>query len=135
MPTVACASVHDSSCLREWWEKEVDRDLLWRFVGRSLGRDLGPAPVDLVPGAAAAIMETVARSASLIAVYPIQDLLALVQRYRSGDPSEERINIPGTVGGRNWVYRMPVALDDLAGDTEVAGKVRALASSRGSVPE
>ena len=33
--------------------------------------------------------------------------------------STERINIPGTVGGRNWRYRLPWKLEDIPNDLKV----------------
>ena len=69
--SVACPSVHDSSVLREWWEAEADRALVWDWAARSLGRWIGDVPTRLGPGAARILLEALAGVASGIAVYPI----------------------------------------------------------------
>ncbi len=128
--SVACPSVHDSSSLREWWESEADRDAVWRAATAALGRDLGSCPDRLGPEEALAVNEMLARSASLIAAYPIQDLLAMSESLRPADPRSERVNVPGTVGGDNWAYRMPAFLDAAAADEELASRAASLARAR-----
>jgi 4-alpha-glucanotransferase len=128
--SVACPSVHDSSSLRQWWECEAERELVWRFASDTLGRDLGPCPLRLGAEEAAALLEVVARSASRVAVYPIQDILGMSEALRPGDPSLERINVPGTVGAGNWSYRMPVLLSEVAGEENLTRRVRSLAHAR-----
>jgi len=128
--SVACASVHDSTSLRRWWEEEADRDATWAFAAACLGRDLGPRPDALEPPEVAVLLELVARSNSLIAAYPIQDLIALSAAHRPADPRSERINVPGTTGGENWSYRMPVSVEALRGDRAIAASARRLAKAR-----
>jgi 4-alpha-glucanotransferase len=128
--TVACASVHDSSSLREWWEREADREWTWRFASESLGRDIGQCPERLGADEVGVLLELIASAKSRIAVYPIQDLLAMSETLRPADPRAERINVPGTVGAGNWSYRMPFSIDAVLGEEELAAKARALAKSR-----
>jgi 4-alpha-glucanotransferase len=128
--TVACASVHDSSSLREWWESEADREWTWRFAAECLGRDLGQCPERLGAREVAVLLELIASSKSRIAVYPIQDLLAMSEALRPADPRAERINVPGTVGAGNWSYRMPFSIDAVLADKDLASMARALAKSR-----
>jgi 4-alpha-glucanotransferase len=129
--SVACASVHDSSSLREWWEAEADRDWIWRFAASTLGRDLGPCPSKLEADQVELLHELIARSASLFAVYPIQDLLAMSEKLRPTDPRGERINVPGTVGSGNWSYRMPWTIDRVLAEKKLAVKAHALVRARG----
>jgi 4-alpha-glucanotransferase len=128
--SVACPSVHDSSSLREWWESEADRGFAWAFAASCLGRDLGPCPERLGPEEVGILLELIARSASRMAAYPIQDLLALSEELRPSDPRAERINVPGTVGEGNWSYRIPAKVDEIMADKKLASRVRALAKSR-----
>jgi 4-alpha-glucanotransferase len=128
--TVACPSVHDSSSLREWYETEADRGQAWAFAAQSLGRDLGPAPDTLSPGAVAIVLEAMAGSASAIAVYPMQDLLALGSAFRPEDPSEERVNKPGTTNEWNWGWRLPGTLESILADAGLAKAARGLAAAR-----
>jgi 4-alpha-glucanotransferase len=63
-------------------------------------------------------------------MFQLQDLFALSRPYRVKDPSEERINIPGTVSDRNWTYRLPFLLEEFTTDTAFAEKVRGLLKDR-----
>jgi 4-alpha-glucanotransferase len=40
---------------------------------------------------------------------------------------EDRINVPGTVGPRNWSWRMPWSADDLRRDPALAARTSELA--------
>ena len=128
--SVACPSVHDSSSLRDWWEAEADREYTWTYASTSLGRELGPCPECLGTEQVAVLLELIARSASRFGAYPIQDLLAMSDNLRPGDPKRERINVPGTVGAGNWSYRLPATIDDILADKKLAAKARALAKER-----
>ncbi len=123
--SVACPSVHDSSTLREWWEREADRDAVWALVGGE-----GSAPPRLEPEVAACILGALARSASRIVAFPLQDLLALGRAFRSADPAAERINVPGSVNEWNWGWRLPATLEAIAADRTLAEATRGLAGLR-----
>jgi 4-alpha-glucanotransferase len=128
--SVACLSVHDSSSLREWWDVEADRPATWTFAAACLGRDLGPCPERLGPDEVEVFLELVARSNSLFAVYPIQDLIGMSAAYRPADPRLERINVPGTTGKDNWAYRMPVPIEDLKADQDLKNRAMRLEKAR-----
>lgn len=128
--TIACPSVHDSSSLRGWYEGEADKAELWALASASLGRDLGPVPESLDPKATAVLLELVAKAGSGVAVYPIQDLLALGSAFRPADPKDERINVPGTTNEWNWGWRLPAILETLALDSELESAARALAAAK-----
>lgn len=131
--SVACASVHDSSSLRGWWDSEADREGTWSFLAASLGKDIGPCPDRLSPDHVELFHELIARSSSRFAVYPIQDLLAMSEKLRPADPKAERINVPGTIGTGNWSYRLPSSIDDILAEKRLASKARAVSKAR-SVP-
>ncbi len=128
--SVACPSVHDSTCLREWWEKEAERETLWKDAAMWLGMEARPCPESLDPESADVILSAMAKAASRIVVYPVQDLLALTGTFRNEDQSKERINVPGTTGGRNWVYRMEAPVSALEADMELAARIARLAAAR-----
>jgi 4-alpha-glucanotransferase len=128
--SVACASVHDSSSLRGWWEEEADRHATWSLAADCLRRDIGPCPEKLGPREAETLHELVASSNSLFAVYPIQDLIALSEAHRPTDPRDERINVPGVVSEGNWTYRMFASIEELAGDRSLAARIRRIAKAR-----
>jgi 4-alpha-glucanotransferase len=132
--SVACASVHDSTSLRAWWEGEAERETVWALVAEALGRESGPCPVRLGPEELCLVQEAVSRSASLVAVFPIQDLVGMSERHRPADPAAERINVPGTVGGANWSYRMPVGIEELLGDGELRARALRISAARRGYP-
>jgi 4-alpha-glucanotransferase len=108
--SVATPSVHDSSNLREWLRDEGSR----YFPGD-----------DALHSALAAIYD----SASVLALVPIQDLLALDAALH-GSPEKERINVPGTVSEKNWSYRIPLFLEDLIKREGLNQQVRILTARR-----
>ena len=128
--SVVCPSVHDSTSLREWWEREADRGLVWSYAARILKRDLGAAPESLEAAQVATLLEALAKANSMIAVFPMQDLLGMSRTLRPADPSAERINVPGTDNPWNWGWRLPVAIEDVGKDAELAVAARAIASAR-----
>ena len=148
--SIACTSVHDSTNLRQWWEEEADKDALWAMVRNALrpsaDKDALPKrevaqkpeprlaetpPSVLDPDAAFAVMAVFAAARSRCVVYPLQDLLAASARHREANPADERINVPGTTSGKNWLYRMKPQLEELLGDDEFARRIALIAGARG----
>jgi 4-alpha-glucanotransferase len=145
---IACPSVHDSTSLRGWYEGEADKAQVWAFAAAALGEDLGPAPATLDPRAALVLLKAVAAVNSAVAVYPIQDLLALAPvdgaagpgaaarggegrgAYRPADPADERVNVPGTTNEWNWGWRLPETLEAIAADRDLARAARELAAAK-----
>jgi 4-alpha-glucanotransferase len=120
--SVCTLAVHDSSTVREWWEKEADQGAFASFIGE-------PAMANVYnPGVAKKIIQKAASAASRFRVFQIQDLLHLSHKYYAPDPSSERVNIPGSVTGFNWTYRLPVSIAELAKDEELIHAVKELAA-------
>ncbi|MGA2762337.1 MAG: 4-alpha-glucanotransferase [Spirochaetia bacterium] len=118
--SVCTPSVHDTSTLRGWWEEDpVERQTYFQSVGRT-----GPCPHHMTPELQQLIISQCLGSASLACVFQIQDLLDLDPELWSSDPGEDRINVPGTVNDRNWTWRMPLTLEDLARRENLARRVR-----------
>ena len=40
------------------------------------------------------------------------------------------MNIPGTVGGKNWTYRIPVTIKELTANTSLNSEIRKLVDVR-----
>jgi len=123
--SVACTSVHDSTNLRQWWGEEADRQVLWEMVGGP-----GKPPLVLDPDSAFVLLRAFAAASSRCVVYPLQDLLAASARHREANPADERINVPGTMGEGNWLYRMKPRVGELLADEAFASRMASLSASR-----
>jgi 4-alpha-glucanotransferase len=111
--SVCTPAVHDSSTIREWWDKEADQEAFSAFIG------LPSLPKVYNPGTAKIILQKTTVAMSRIRVFQIQDLLHLSHKYYAPDPASERINVPGTVNEFNWTYRLPASIGELAKDDEL----------------
>ncbi len=124
-PASVCAvSVHDTSTLREWWNSEADRN----DFSAAYCPELKTVPDKLDAKTSYAILRALARSASSIFVAQMQDYLDLSEMFRSADPREDRVNIPGTQTDSNWTWRMRPTLEDLSADAEWLRSVAQIAA-------
>jgi 4-alpha-glucanotransferase len=116
--SVCTPAVHDSSTLREWWDREADQQLFAGFIG------LPSLPRVFNPGTAKIILHKIAAANSRFRVFQIQDLLHLSPRWYAPDPATERINVPGTYNEFNWTYRLPADIGELEKDEDLVNAVR-----------
>ncbi len=124
--SVCTTSCHDTSSLRGLWEEpDFDRDLYWTHAQLS-----GAAPRTLTPPAVRNILEHVFSSNSLFCILPVQDFFALSSTLSEIPAEEERVNIPGTVGGKNWTYRIPVTIKELTANASLHSEIRKLVDVR-----
>jgi 4-alpha-glucanotransferase len=119
--SVCTPAVHDSSTLREWWEREADQEIFTTFIG------VPALPKIYNPGAAKIILHKIAAAASRYRVFQIQDLLHLSPKWYAADPASERVNVPGTLNEFNWTYRLPAPIAEIAKDADLINAVRELA--------
>ncbi len=95
---VATTSTHDMAPLRLWWREQSDRS---RFYGH-----------DASPEACLRVLAEHAASPAMLAVFPIQDWLALSPELRNPDPASEQINIPANPD-HYWQYRLHITLEKI----------------------
>jgi 4-alpha-glucanotransferase len=119
--SVCTPAVHDSSTLREWWDREADQEAFCGFIG------VPSLPKIYNPGAAKIILSRCASAASRFRVFQIQDLMHLSPRWYAEDPASERINVPGTLNEFNWTWRFPASIAEIAGDGDLIKAVKELA--------
>ncbi|MDR3343786.1 MAG: 4-alpha-glucanotransferase [Treponema sp.] len=124
--SVCTPSVHDSSTLREWWDREADQHVFSGFIG------VPSLPKVYNPGTAKIILQKIVAATSRYRVFQIQDLLHLSLKWYAQDSASERINVPGTTNDFNWTYRLPGTIADIAQDEEL---VRAVAALTGATPD
>ncbi|MDR2900137.1 MAG: 4-alpha-glucanotransferase [Treponema sp.] len=118
--SVCTPAVHDSSCVREWWEREADQAAFSKFVGKDL-------PAVYNPETAKVVLGKVAGAASRFRVFQIQDLLHLSKKWYADDAAAERINVPGQTNAFNWTYRIPASLEEISHDDDFIAAVKLLA--------
>ncbi|GHV90812.1 hypothetical protein AGMMS50268_13150 [Spirochaetia bacterium] len=110
--SVCTPAVHDSSTVREWWDREADQEHFSGFLGHP------SLPKVYNPGTAKIVLHKIAGSASRFRVFQIQDLLHLSPKWYAEDPASERINVPGTYNEFNWTYRLPASIGTIGQDTD-----------------
>ena len=126
--SVCTPAVHDSSTVREWWEREADQDHFAGFIGYpSLPRAYNP-------GLAKIILSKTASAKSRFRVFQIQDLLHLSPQWYAVDPASERINVPGSSNEFNWTYRLPASIEEIGKDTELIKAVTDLTKVKPAKP-
>ncbi|MDR0323644.1 MAG: 4-alpha-glucanotransferase [Treponema sp.] len=118
--SVCTPSVHDSSTIREWWEKETEQHQFSGFIG------VPSLPKIYNPGTAKIILSKAAGAGSRFRVFQIQDLLHLSNKWYSEKPEQERINVPGTSNDFNWTYRLPAQIEEIEKDEELITAVAEL---------
>lgn len=124
--SVCATSCHDTSTLRGLWnEPDFDRDLYWSHAHLP-----GSAPAEITPTVARTILSHVFTSNSLFCILPVQDYFALSASLSKVEPDKERVNIPGTVGGANWCYRLPCGVDELLDYASLSSDIRKLVDVR-----
>ena len=78
----------------------------------------GDAPLHCTPAVLEHILQQHMDSPSLLAIFPLQDLLPLSQRLPDCPPALQQINDP-TNPQHYWRYRLHVTLEDIAGDSDL----------------
>jgi len=125
--SVCTPAVHDSSCLREWWDREADQQQFAGLIG------VPSLPKVYNPGTARVILSKIASAASRFRIFQIQDMLHLSNRWYAADAAAERINVPGTNNAFNWTYRLPAPISELAKDEDLIRVVSELAAVKPAV--
>lgn len=107
--SVTSTGSHDMSTLREWWQE--NRAKTQKFYNTILGHG-GEAPYFCEPWVAFDVIRQHIHSPSMLAIFPIQDFLAMDGRLRRSNPEEERINVPA-ISQHYWRYRLHLNMEDL----------------------
>lgn len=117
--SVATPSSHDTSTIRGWWEENPV--ITQKFYNEILRRS-GQAPVHCEPWIIEQIILQHLYSPSMWAIFPIQDLFALDEKFRVSDPNSERINQPANPQ-HYWRYRMHLNIEKLLQDEDFNQKI------------
>ena len=107
--SVCTPSTHDMSTIRGWWEE--NRENTQRFYRHILGHN-DTAPYFAEPWVCKEIINQHMHSKSMLAIFPIQDLIAIDGNLRWNETDRERINVPSDEKNK-WKYRMILPLEEL----------------------
>lgn len=107
--SVCTPSNHDTSTLRAFWEE--DPKLTERYY-HTLLRQTGKPPEKLTEKLAEQIIQAHLNSKSKMAIFLLQDLLAMNEEIRFPDPKEARINDPAKSKDQ-WQWRMQIYVEEL----------------------
>ncbi|MGP1489652.1 MAG: 4-alpha-glucanotransferase [Treponema sp.] len=136
---VAVTSVHDSSTMRQWWEEELDYVGMLSFyealeIDSAVQARLCPIAREkpaYTKELAAALLAALVKVPSYLAVFPIQDWLALIlDELPEVKAQDERINIPGTVSSSNWTYRLPFTVEQMSKNKVFIQQLQAITALR-----
>lgn len=132
--SVATTSVHDSTTTRQWWVEDREgsstfvRTNPWAFgiEGWDTQKIEQVASSPFTPQIAECYLKGVAKTNSVWCIHPLQDFLAMEQKYWLADPNAERVNVPGSVNSSNWTYRMPCTVEELEKDKDLIEKIKGI---------
>jgi 4-alpha-glucanotransferase len=119
---ISVLSTHDTSLALEWWqglsgaEKHYSEEFF--FTRQGLPVPANDEEISL------GLLRFAFSANSLFSIQMLQDLLYKAQYGISKNPSEHRINLPGTNNDTNWTYRFSFHIEDLIEDRELSQTLR-----------
>jgi 4-alpha-glucanotransferase len=125
--SVCTTSTHDMTTLRAWWME--DREKTQRYYNNVLRKE-GGAPEECTSEIAEQIIRNHAHSPAMLAIFPLQDWLAMDEKLRHPDTDAERINIPANPR-HYWRYRMHLSLEELLQAKELNTKINEIIEQAG----
>jgi len=119
--SVATTGTHDTDAMADWWDgmTEEERSALLALDALAPLRERRGAGFD--DGVRDALLSAVYGAGSDLLLLPFQDAFGM----------RERVNVPGTMSGDNWTYRIPMELAALSLDLASRDRLAALAALSG----
>ena len=121
--TVCSPSCHDTMTTRAWWEEDAARRERYDAMFH------GGVDEKCTPNVMRNILVQHIESPSMLAIFPIQDLLALDAEYAKRPALEETINDP-TNPKHYWRYRLHVRCEDILSNVAFVKEIRDLLRPR-----
>jgi 4-alpha-glucanotransferase len=117
--TVCSPSCHDMSTIRGWWESsyELAKDYYRNYMGR-----YEDAPQLCSTEIVEYIVQDHLHSPSMLAIFPIQDILGIDYDLRMGNPNAEQINVPANPK-HYWRYRLHIDIEELIANKHFCRRV------------
>jgi len=125
--SVCSPSCHDMSTIRGWWEG--DKDNAQRFYNLHMYRG-GMAPEECTTEIVEYVNKEHLDSPSILAIFPIQDLLGMDADLRKEDAASEQINVPADPN-HYWRYRLHMNIEDINKEATFIMKVKNMVEASG----
>jgi 4-alpha-glucanotransferase len=119
--SVVSTSSHDTSTLRQWWKE--DAGFTQRYYNDVM-HWWGSAPGYMTQEIATEIIQRHMNSDAMLAIFPLQDLLAMTSQCLP-DESLERINQPENPF-HYWRFRNHLSNEALLASDEITSKIKGL---------
>ena len=120
--SVCSPSCHDMSTIRGWWES--DYATATDFYHNYLKAE-GEVPRTCTPEIVQVIVEDHLSSPSMLAIFPIQDLVGMDLKKRRAVSKEEQINDPSNPK-HYWKYRFHIEIEELIAYDTLNNKIKSL---------
>jgi len=125
--SVCSPSCHDMSTIRGWWE--ADHENAKKYYYDYL-RWYGLTPMSCTPEIVQAVVEDHLSSPSMLAIFPIQDLVGMDGSLRKEDAASEQINEPSNPK-HYWRFRFHMTTEQLLGCEHLNEKIRTMVKTAG----
>jgi len=125
--TVCSPSCHDMSTIRGWWQSDHEnaKDFYYNYL-----HWYGLTPMDCTPDIVMAIIEDHLASPSMLAIFPVQDLIGTDASMRRPDANAEQINEPSNPK-HYWKFRFHINMEDLIHADQLNSKLRFMVNRHG----
>jgi 4-alpha-glucanotransferase len=125
--TVCSPSCHDMPTIRGWWEG--NSPLASKFYHLYMKRD-GVAPRECLPEIVKFIINDHLQSKSILAIFPLQDLLGMNDKLKHPNPFAEQINEPANPK-HYWRYRLHLDIEDIISNKSFCEDIYSMVKSSG----
>ncbi len=125
--SVCSPSCHDMSTIRGWWQSDHEnaKDFYYNYL-----HWYGLTPMECSQEIVQAIVEDHLASPSILAIFPIQDLIGMETSLRKADASSEQINEPSNPK-HYWKFRFHIPMENLIQASDLNSKIRTMVKKSG----
>ena len=125
--SVCSPSCHDMSTIRGWWEGDHEnaKEYYYNYLHWH-----GLTPMQCTQELVEAIIEDHLASPSMLAIFPMQDLIGMDSNLRKKEAFSEQINEPSNPK-HYWKFRFHVPLEDLLTTTAINTKIKSMVKKAG----
>lgn len=125
--SVCATSTHDMSGIRLWWGENKETTA---YYYNKILKGKGHYPSEATPKICREILVRNFSAPSMLAIFPLQDILASDASLRRRNASEERINDPSNEHNY-WCYRMHLTIEELMEHGEFASDMMTIIKESG----